>query len=133
MSTEKKKHSVEELVDVIGGLSGIELADLAKQLEDKFGIQPVMAQAVAGPVSAAADQQAAPAEEKTSFDVILTNFGSNKIQVIKEVRALTSLGLKEAKDLVESLPKPLKEKVNKEEADEIKKKMEAVGAAVEVK
>ena len=133
MSTEKKKCSVEELVDVIGGLSAVDLADLAKKLEEKFGVQPMMAQVSAGPVAAAADQQAAPKEEQTSFDVMLTNFGSNKIQVIKEVRAITSLGLKESKDLVESLPKPLKEKVVKEEADEIKKKLEAVGATVEVK
>ncbi len=91
--------------------------------------------ATAGAVTSAVstEQVAAPAEEKTSFDVILTGFGSNKIQVIKEVRAITNLGLKEAKDLVESLPKPLREKVSKEEADEIKKKLEAAGATVEVK
>lgn len=129
---EEKKLSVDVLVDAIGGLTAMELADLAKKLEDKFGVQPVVASA--GVVSApVAEQSAAPAEEKTLFDVILTSFGSNKIQVIKEVRAITNLGLKEAKDLVESLPKPLKEKVSKEEAEEIKKKFEAVGASIEVK
>ncbi|MCM8815603.1 MAG: 50S ribosomal protein L7/L12 [Candidatus Omnitrophica bacterium] len=128
---EEKKLSVDVLVDAIGSLTAIELADLAKKLEDKFGVQPVMATAAAVPATAA-QQSAAPAEEKTSFNVILKSFGSNKIQVIKEVRAITSLGLKEAKDLVESLPKPLKEKVSKEEAEEIKKKLEAAGATVEL-
>lgn len=130
---EEKKLSVEVLVDAIGSLTAMELADLAKKLEDKFGVQPIMATAAAVPAAATAEQAAAPAEEKTSFDVILTGFGANKIQVIKEVRAITNLGLKEAKDLVESLPKPLKEKVSKEEAEEIKKKLEAAGATVEIK
>ncbi|MCM8764028.1 MAG: 50S ribosomal protein L7/L12 [Candidatus Omnitrophica bacterium] len=130
---EEKKLSVDVLVDAIGSLTAMELADLAKKLEDKFGVQPVVAASAVAPVAAASQQTEAPAEEKTSFDVILTSFGANKIQVIKEVRAITNLGLKEAKDLVESLPKPLKEKVSKEEAEEIKKKFEAVGATVEVK
>lgn len=130
---EEKKLSVEVLVDAIGSLTAMELADLAKKLEEKFGVQPIMATAAAVPATATAEQAAAPAEEKTSFDVILTSFGANKIQVIKEVRAITNLGLKEAKDLVESLPKPLKEKVSKEEAEEIKKKLEAAGATVEIK
>ncbi len=130
---EEKKLSVDVLVDAIGSLTAMELADLAKKLEDKFGVQPVMAAAGIAPVAASAEQAAAPVEEKTSFDIILTSFGSNKIQVIKEVRAITNLGLKEAKDLVESLPKPLKEKVSKEEAEEIKKKLEAAGATVEIK
>jgi len=130
---EEKKLSVDVLVDAIGSLTAMELADLAKKLEDKFGVQPVMAAAGVAPVAASAEQAAAPVEEKTSFDIILTSFGSNKIQVIKEVRAITNLGLKEAKDLVESLPKPLKEKVSKEEAEEIKKKLEAAGATVEIK
>ena len=115
----EKKLSVDALVDVIGELTAMELADLAKKLEDKFGVQPIVA--------------AAPVEEKNLFDVILTSFGSNKIQVIKEVRAITNLGLKEAKDLVESLPKPIKEKVSKEEAEEIKKKLESAGGSVELK
>ena len=98
------KISVDELVEAIGGLTAVELADLSKKLEDKFGVVPMMAQAVAGTAGAAAgEQQAAAKEEKTVFDVILVNHGSNKIQVIKEVRAVTNLGLKEAKDLVESL------------------------------
>lgn len=130
---EEKKISVDDLVDAIGGLTAIELADLAKKLEDKFGVQPVIATAGVASSAVATEQASAPAEEKTTFDVILTGFGSNKIQVIKEVRAITNLGLKEAKDLVESLPKPLKEKVSKEEAEEIKKKLEAAGATVEVK
>ncbi|HOJ31358.1 MAG TPA: 50S ribosomal protein L7/L12 [bacterium] len=128
----EKNLSVDALVEAIGSLTAMELADLAKKLEDKFGVQPVMATAAVAPV-ASAEQAAGPVEEKTSFDVILTGFGANKIQVIKEVRAITNLGLKEAKDLVESLPKPLKEKVSKEEADEIKKKLEAAGASVEIK
>ncbi len=130
---EEKKLSVDVLVDAIGGLTAMELADLAKKLEDKFGVQPVVAAAGVAPVTQAAEQAAATGEEKTSFDVILTSFGSNKIPVIKEVRAITNLGLKEAKDFVESLPKPLKEKVSKEEAEELKKKLEAVGASVEIK
>ncbi|MGB9592398.1 MAG: 50S ribosomal protein L7/L12 [Candidatus Ratteibacteria bacterium] len=130
--SEEKKLSVDVLVDAIGSLTAVELADLAKKLEDKFGVQPVMATAAAAPV-ATAEQATSQTEEKTSFDVILTSFGANKIQVIKEVRAITNLGLKEAKDLVESLPKPLKEKVSKEEAEEIKKKLEAAGATVEIK
>ncbi|HPP67289.1 MAG TPA: 50S ribosomal protein L7/L12 [bacterium] len=128
----EKKLSVDALVDVIGDLTAMELADLAKKLEDKFGVQPIVA---AAPVASAgtSDQAAAPVEEKNLFDVILTSFGSNKIQVIKEVRAITNLGLKEAKDLVESLPKPIKEKVSKEEAEEIKKKLESAGGSVELK
>jgi large subunit ribosomal protein L7/L12 len=127
------KISVNEMVEAIGNLTAIELADLSKKLEDKFGVQPMMAQVAAAPAGAAAGEQAAPKEEKTLFDVILVNQGSNKIQVIKEVRAVTNLGLKEAKDLVEALPKPVKEKVGKEEAEEIKKKLTAVGAGVEIK
>jgi len=130
---EEKKFSVDVLVDAIGELTAMELADLAKKLEDKFGVQPVMATAGVASVAPSAEQTAAPAEEKTLFDVVLTGFGANKIQVIKEVRAITNLGLKESKDLVESLPKPLKEKVSKEEAEEIKKKLEAAGATVEIK
>jgi large subunit ribosomal protein L7/L12 len=132
MATEKK-FSVDELVEVIGELTAVDLAELAKKLEDKFGVQPMMAAAPVVAGAAAAGEPAEAAEEKNAFDVVLTSFGANKIQVIKEVRAITSLGLKEAKDLVESLPKPLKEKATKEEADEIKKKLEAVGGSVELK
>lgn len=131
--TAEKKVSVDELVDVIGELTAVELADLAKKLEDKFGVQPMMAAAPVAAGAAAAGEPAEAKEEKTSFDVILTGFGANKIQVIKEVRAITSLGLKEAKDLVDGAPKPVKESVPKAEADELKKKLEAAGATVELK
>ncbi|MDP2992438.1 MAG: 50S ribosomal protein L7/L12, partial [Deltaproteobacteria bacterium] len=100
-----------------------------KELEDKFGVTAAAPMAVAAPTAAAA----APAEEKTEFDVILTNVGDKKIQVIKEVRTITSLGLKEAKDLVEGAPKPVKEGVSKEEAEKIKKQLEEAGGTVEIK
>ncbi len=128
-----EKIALDEIVATIENLSALELADLAKKLEDKFGVQGMMAPvgmpAAGAPAAAGAEKK----EEKTTFDVILKGAGSNKIQAIKEVRAITNLGLKEAKDLVESLPKPLKEKVTKEEADEVKKKMEGIGAEVEIK
>jgi large subunit ribosomal protein L7/L12 len=111
----------------------LELSDLVKALEEKFGVKanmPLMAAPVAGVASAAG----APAqEEKSTFTVILVNAGANKIAVIKEVRSMTSLGLKEAKDLVDAAPKPLKEGVTKEEAEDMKKKLEAAGATVELK
>jgi large subunit ribosomal protein L7/L12 len=119
------------LVEQLSGLTVLEVADLVKQLEEKWGVSAAapVAVAAAGPGAAAA-----PVEEKTSFDVILTDAGSNKIGVIKEVRAaVAGLGLAEAKALVESAPKALKEGVTKEEADEIKKKIEAAGAKVEIK
>ena len=112
-------------------MSVLELADLIKELEEKFGVSAAAPVAVAAAGAAGAD--AAPAEEKTEFDVILTGAGDQKIKVIKEVRAITSLGLKEAKELVEGAPQPLKEGVTKEEAEEIKAKVEAVGGTVEVK
>lgn len=121
----------EDVIKFIEGMTVLELSELVKELETKFGVSAaapmVMAAATAG--------GAAPvvAEEKTEFDVILTSFGAEKIQVIKEIRAITSLGLKEAKDLVEGVPKPVKEGIAKAEADEIKKKLEAVGATVEIK
>jgi len=128
-----EKNVVEEIVGQIEQLSALEFADLAKKLEDKFGVAgmmaPVGAVAAAGQPAVGEEKK----EEKTVFDVILKSFGSNKIQAIKEVRAMTNLGLKEAKELIESLPKPIKEKVSKEEAAEIKAKMEAIGAEVEVK
>src|SRR5690606_39012445 len=107
-------------------LTVLEAADLAKMLEEKWGVS------AAAPVAAAA-AGAAPAEEKDSFDVVLTDGGANKINVIKEVRAITGLGLKEAKDLVEGAPKPLKEGAAKADAEEIKKKIEAAGGKVELK
>jgi large subunit ribosomal protein L7/L12 len=107
----------------------LEAADLAKMLEEKWGVSAAAAVAVAGPGAAAA----APVEEKTEFTVVLAAAGDKKIEVIKEVRALTGLGLKEAKDLVEGAPKPVKEGVNKEEAEKVKAQLEKAGAKVELK
>ena len=121
------------LVDDLSALSVIEAAQLSKMLEEKWGVSaaaPVAAAAVGGGAAAAAPEAAA---EKTEFDVILAAIGDKKINVIKEVRAITSLGLKEAKDLVEGAPKPVKEGVNKEEAAKIKKQLEDAGATVEIK
>ncbi len=117
------------IVEQLSGLTIMEAADLVKQLEQKWGVSAAAAVAVAGPAAASA----APVEEKTEFSVVLTEAGANKINVIKEVRAVTGLGLKEAKDLVEAAPKEVKGGVNKDEAAEIKKKLEAAGAKVEVK
>jgi large subunit ribosomal protein L7/L12 len=120
------------LVEQLSALTVLEAAELSKLLEEKWGVSaaaPVAVAAVGGGAAAAA----APAEEKTDFDVILADAGDKKINVIKEVRAITGLGLKEAKDLVEAAPKPVKEGVNKEEADKIKKILEEAGAKVEVK
>jgi large subunit ribosomal protein L7/L12 len=121
------------LVDDLSALSVIEAAQLSKMLEEKWGVSaaaPVAVAAVGGGAAAAAPEAAA---EKTEFDVILAAIGDKKINVIKEVRAITSLGLKEAKDLVEAAPKPVKEGVNKEEAAKIKKQLEDAGATVEIK
>jgi large subunit ribosomal protein L7/L12 len=121
---------LQKIVDELSGLTVLEAADLAKMLEEKWGVSAAAAVAVAaGPAGAAA----APAEEKTEFTVVLAAAGDKKIEVIKEVRALTGLGLKEAKDLVEGAPKTVKEGVNKEEADKIKATLEKVGAKVEFK
>ena len=121
---------LQKIVDDLSKLTVLEAADLAKMLEEKWGVSAAAAVAVAaGPAAAAA----APAEEKTEFTVVLAAVGDKKIEVIKEVRALTGLGLKEAKDLVEGAPKPVKEGVNKEEADKIKTTLEKVGAKVELK
>jgi large subunit ribosomal protein L7/L12 len=122
---------LQKIVDDLSGLTVLEAADLAKMLEEKWGVSAAAAVAVAaGPAAGVA---AAPAEEKTEFNVILAAAGEKKIEVIKEVRALTGLGLKEAKDLVEGAPKAVKEGVNKEEADKIKATLEKVGAKVELK
>jgi large subunit ribosomal protein L7/L12 len=122
---------LQKIVDDLSGLTVLEAADLAKMLEEKWGVSAAAAVAVAaGPAGGAG---AAPAEEKTEFTVVLAAAGEKKIEVIKEVRALTGLGLKEAKDLVEGAPKPVKEGVNKEEADKIKATLEKVGAKVEFK
>jgi large subunit ribosomal protein L7/L12 len=118
-----------KLVDELSTLTVLEAAELAKLLEEKWGVSAAAAVAVAaGPAAAAA-----PVEEKTEFNVILAAIGDKKIEVIKEVRALTGLGLKEAKDLVEGAPKPVKEGVNKDEAEKIKATLEKVGAKVELK
>jgi len=118
------------IVEQLSGLTIMEAADLVKQLETKWGVSAAAAVAVAGPAAAAT---AAPAEEKTEFSVVLLDAGANKINTIKEVRAVTGLGLKEAKDLVEGAPKEVKGGIPKAEADEIKKKLEAAGAKVEIK
>ena len=122
---------LQKIVDDLSGLTVLEAAELAKLLEEKWGVSAAAAVAVAAGGGAAAG--AAPAEEKTEFTVVLASAGEKKIEVIKEVRALTGLGLKEAKDLVEGAPKPVKEGVNKEEADKIKATLEKVGAKVELK
>lgn len=126
-----KKITKEDVISFIENMTVLELSEMVKELEEKLGVSaaaPVAAVAVAGPAAAAG-----PAEEKTDFDVILTGFGDQKIQVIKVARAVTGLGLKEAKDLVEGVPKPVKEGVSKDEAEEIKAKLEEVGATVEIK
>src|ERR1700722_12659124 len=126
------KLSTDDLLDAIGSLTLIEAADLKKKMEEKFGVTAAAPMAFAGPMPGAA-AAAAAVEERTEFDCILTAVGDKKIEVLKAVRELTGLGLKEAKDLVDSAPKPLKEKVKKEEAEAMKKKLEEVGAKVEIK
>ncbi len=121
----------EEVISFIENMTVLDLSAMVKELEERLGVSaaaPVAAVAVAGPAAAVA-----PAEEQTEFDVILTGFGAEKIQVIKVARAVTGLGLKEAKDLVEGVPKPIKEGVSKAEAEEIKAKLVEVGATVEIK
>ena len=120
---------IEKLVEDLSGLTVLEAADLAKLLEEKWGVSAAAPAAAAAPTAAAA----APAAEKTEFTVILTDAGDKKINVIKEVRAITGLGLKEAKDLVEAAPKEVKADVNKDEAAKIKKQLEDAGAKVELK
>lgn len=129
---------IEQLAEDLSNLTVLEAADLTKLLEDKWGVSAAAAAApmmMAGPMPAAGggDAGAEPAEEKTEFDVILATVGDKKINVIKEVRAITGLGLKEAKELVEGAPKPVKEGVPKDEAEDIKGKLEGAGATVEVK
>jgi large subunit ribosomal protein L7/L12 len=118
-----------KIVDELSKLTVLEAADLAKMLEEKWGVSAAAAVAAAGPAAAAA----VAVEEKTEFTVVLAAIGDKKIEVIKEVRALTGLGLKEAKDLVEGAPKPVKEGVNKEEAEKVKAQLEKAGAKVELK
>ena len=125
----------EDVVQFIENMTVLELSQLISDLEERFGVTAAAPVAAVGAVPAGAAGEAAEAqeEEKTEFDIILTSFGSQKIQVIKVVRAVTGLGLKEAKDLVEGVPKPVKEAIPKEEAEDIKAKLEEVGAAVEIK
>ena len=122
----------EDVVEFISGMSVLELSEFIKELEEKFGVSAAAPVAVAAAGAAPADAGAAE-EEKTEFDAVLAGVGDQKIKVIKEVRAITSLGLKEAKELVESAPQAIKEGVSKEEAEEIKEKIEAVGGSVEIK
>jgi large subunit ribosomal protein L7/L12 len=122
---------VTDVLDIVKEMTVLELAELVKTFEEEFGVSAAAPVAVAAaPVAAA---ETAPEEEKTEFDVVLTSFGEKKVNVIKVVREITSLGLKEAKDLVEAAPKPVKENVNKEEAEAIKTKLTEAGASVEIK
>jgi large subunit ribosomal protein L7/L12 len=124
----------EEILDSIAGMTVLELSELLKEFEEKFGVTAAAPAAVAVAAGGGGGAEAAPAEEeKDEFDVVLTGPGDKKIQVIKEVRTLTSLGLKEAKDLVDSAPKAVLEKVTKEEAEKAKAQLEAAGASVELK
>lgn len=130
MSDNKK---IEEMLSTIEQMSVLELSNLVKSIEEKFGVTAQAPVAVAAAGATAGGASAAPVEEKTTFTVVLASSGSNKIQVIKEIRTITNLGLKEAKDLVEAAPKTVKEGVSKEEAEDMKKKLEAQGAKVELK
>jgi len=121
----------DQLIEAIKGMTVLELSEMVKALEEEFGVSAAAPMAVAAAPAAAAE--AAPAEEKTQFDVVLAAFGDQKIQVIKVVRALTGLGLKEAKDVVEGAPKAIKEGVSKDEAEDAKKQLEDAGATVEIK
>lgn len=120
---------VQEVIDIVKGLTVLELSELVKALEEEFGVSAAAPVAVAAAAPAAAEA----VEEQTEFDVILTSSGEKKVNVIKVVRELTGLGLKESKDLVDGAPNPIKEKVNKEEADSIKAKIEEAGGSVEIK
>lgn len=122
--------STEEILDTISNMTVLEVVDLIKAMEDKFGVSAAAAVAAAAPAAGAAE---AAAEEQTEFDVVLQSFGENKVSVIKVVRSLTGLGLKEAKDLVEAAPSTVKEAVSKEDAENMKKELEGAGAQVELK
>jgi len=132
MAKASGKSNVEKIVEMIEKLTALELADLSKALSERFGVTPMVAAAVGGQPAGGAGEAAAE-EEKTAFDVVLSAIGDKKLQVIKVVRAITGLGLKEAKDLVESAPKAVKEGIAKEDAQDIKTKLEEVGATVEIK
>ena len=136
MATTKKQLSADDLLEAFKGMTLLELSEFIKKFEETFEVEAAaMAapMAMAGAPAAGGDGAGAEAEEQTEFDVVLTSPGDKKIQVIKEVRTLTSLGLKEAKDLVDSAPKPVLEKVPKEQADQAKEKIEAAGGSVEIK
>jgi large subunit ribosomal protein L7/L12 len=133
MAKASEGSSVEKIVEMIEKLTALELAELAKALSEKFGVTPMAAVPVGAQAGAAPGGAEAAEEEKTEFDVILSAIGDKKLQVIKVVRAITGLGLKEAKDLVEAAPKAVKEGIAKEDAQEIKSKLEEVGATVEIK
>ena len=126
------KVTKEQVVDFISNMSVLEMSEMVKELEEKFGVSAA-AVAAAIPAAGGAAPQEAVSEEKNEFDVILTSFGEKKINVIKEIRGITGLGLKEAKEFVESCPKPVKEGIPKEEAEEVQKKHEEAGASVEIK
>nr|VFJ58528.1 MAG: large subunit ribosomal protein L7/L12 [Candidatus Kentron sp. FM]VFJ75883.1 MAG: large subunit ribosomal protein L7/L12 [Candidatus Kentron sp. FM]VFK24013.1 MAG: large subunit ribosomal protein L7/L12 [Candidatus Kentron sp. FM] len=125
--------SKEEILDAIASMSVMDVVDLVKAMEEKFGVSAAVATVAAAPGGMGADGGAEAEEEKTEFDAVLTSFGANKVSVIKVVRALTSLGLKEAKDLVESAPTTIKEAITKEEVEDIKKQIEEVGGSIEIK
>ncbi len=124
---------VEDVLKIVEGMTVLELAELVKACEERFGVKAQAPMAGVMPIGTGAPAQAEEREEKTTFTVVLANAGANKIAVIKEIRAITELGLKEAKELVDSAPKPIKENVSKEDAEAIKKKLETVGATVELK
>ncbi|MFO8101506.1 MAG: 50S ribosomal protein L7/L12 [Dehalococcoidia bacterium] len=123
----------EEMLEAIKGMTVMELADLVKALEEEFGVSAAAPVAVAAAAPAAGAEEAAPEEEQTEFTVVLSSFGDSKINVIKAVREVTGLGLKDAKELVEGVPKPIKEDIAKDEANQIKTKLEDAGGTVEVK
>ena len=131
--TAPKSERIDSIITSIETMTVLELAGLVKALETKFGVTAAAPMMAAGAAAGGAASAAAPAEEQTTFEVVLAEVGANKIQVIKEIRGVTNLGLKEAKDLVESAPKPVKAGIPKAEAEEIKKKLEAVGAKVQLK
>lgn len=133
MAKASETSSVEKVVGMIEKLTALELAELAKTLSEKFGVTPMAAVPVGAQAGGAPAGEVAAEEEKTEFDVVLSAIGDKKLQVIKVVRAITGLGLKEAKDLVESAPKAVKEGIAKEDAQDIKAKLEEVGATVEIK
>ena len=122
-----------EILDAISNMSVLELSELIKEMEDKFGVSAAAAAVAVAAPAAGGGGAAAAAEEKSEFDVVLAGIGDNKVSVIKAVRAITALGLKEAKDLVDGAPKPVKEGVSKQEAEDIKKQLEEAGATVELK